>query len=137
MKMAVGCKRITGFITERLGSAEGAIEFGELLRRQASAAEITEAFTAHADAELAALMLEEFAELPENFVPTFMAAWALAQESGRSFTMASRAPERPLEQARQGRVSYTIDHDEQGVTMYVSHVAGHHARWYRPRTLVA
>ncbi len=77
-------------------------------------------------------MRAEFSELPRSFVGTFMDAWYMADEQGLPFVLASEPPARPLEFARNGRVGFRLEHDQAGVTMYVSHVHGHHADWFKP-----
>ena len=134
--MSFECRRITAIITEHLASADGAAEMASLMERGASTDEIVTRFAAAASPAEAALMWAEYEELPANFVTTFMTAWQLAAVSGQRFTLASRAPEAPLDFAHRGRVSYTLEHDDAGVTMYVSHVHARHAEWYKPEHLV-
>jgi len=123
---------MTTVITEHLNSEHGRREMRALMQRGASAEEIVEAFANVAGGADAVLMRAEFAELPADFVSMFMNAWLVAANGGRRFTLTSRPPERPLEFARNGRVSYTLEHDESGVTVYVSHVHGRHAEWFKP-----
>ena len=131
--MAWDCRRITAIVTQVLNSESGATEFRGLMDRNASSAEIVEAFTAHCNHQAEAdLMRAEFSELPRSFVGTFMDAWYMADEQGLPFVLASEPPARPLEFARNGRVGFRLDHDQAGVTMYVSHVHGHHADWFKP-----
>jgi len=130
--MSYECRRITAIITQVLNSEAGADEFRALMDRNASAADIVEAFTAHCNAAEGDLMRAEFAELPRSFVGTFMDAWYMADEQGMPFVLASEPPARPLEFARNGRVGFRLEHDQAGVTMYVSHVHGHHADWFKP-----
>jgi hypothetical protein len=130
--MSYECRRITAIVTQVLASEAGAVEFRSLMERNASSAEIVEAFTAHCDKVEADLMWAEFNELPRSFVGTFMDAWYMADEQGMPFVLASEPPARPLEFARNGRVGFRLEHDQTGVTMYVSHVHGRHADWFKP-----
>ena len=130
--MAFECRRITAIVTQVLGSESGAAEFRALMDRNASSAEIVTAFTAHCNRAEGDLMRAEFSELPRSFVGTFMDAWYMADEQGMPFVLASEPPARPLEFARNGRVGFRLEHDQAGVTMYVSHVHGRHADWFKP-----
>lgn len=135
--MSWDCRTITGIVTAHLRSKEGAEEIRELMARGASAEEISGVFADLCDGRTAVTLREEFEELPRNFVYTFLMAWSLAASEGRPFTLASAPPARPMEYARRGRVSYEIVHDEDGVTMYVSHVHGRHADWFKQAALNA
>ena len=136
--MSAECRAITEEITEYLNSEAGIVEMQGLMRSGASAVQITEAFARIAPNPVdAMLMREEFASLPADFVTTFMTAWAVAASAGRRFTLTSEAPASPLDFARRGCVAYRIEHDERGVTMYVSHVHGRHAEWFKPAVAVA
>lgn len=128
---------MTVTITEVLGTESGAAEFRALMEQNASAMTIAEAFAAHCEPAEAELMMAEFAELPRSFVGTFMDAWLMAADGGRRFELASRPPTMPLDSARRGAVSFSIEHDQQGVTMYVSHVHGRHADWFKPAVAAA
>lgn len=130
--MAYECRRITAIVTQVLNSEAGAAEFRALMDRNAASAEIVEAFTQHCTAAEGDLMRAEFSELPRSFVGTFMDAWYMADEQGLPFVLASEPPAKPLEFARNGRVGFRLDHDVHGVTMYVSHVHGRHAEWFKP-----
>lgn len=130
--MSFDCFQITAIVTEHLGSTAGARGMRALMERGASQFEIVQAFANACSPAEGALMRSEFSELPENFVETFMSAWLLAAKAGRSFRLASAPPARPLDFAHRGAVSYTLEHDESGVTMYVSHVHGRHAEWFKP-----
>ncbi|MGE0134647.1 MAG: hypothetical protein AB7L91_11110 [Dehalococcoidia bacterium] len=130
--MAYECRRITAIVTQVLNSEAGAAEFRALMDSNASSAEVVDAFTQHCTAVEGDLMRAEFAELPRSFVGTFMDAWYMANEQGLPFVLASEPPARPLEFARNGRVGFRLEHDVHGVTMYVSHVHGRHADWFKP-----
>lgn len=135
--MAIECRHITGVVTAHLNSPVGAEQMRAMMDRGATPEEITEAFAAVGSITEALLMRAEFAELPADFVPTFMNAWRIAEAGGRKFTLASQPPAQPLNYAHRGMVSYSIEHDNEGVTMYVSHVHGRHAEWYKPAALAA
>lgn len=130
--MSYECRRITAIVTQVLSSESGAAEFRALMDRNAASAEIVDAFTQHCTTAEGDLMRAEFSELPRSFVGTFMDAWYMANEQGLPFVLASEPPARPLEFARNGRVGFRLEHDLHGVTMYVSHVHGHHADWFKP-----
>lgn len=129
--MAYECRRITAIVTQVLASETGANQFRALMDSNASSADIVDAFTTYATADEAALMRAEFAELPRSFVGTFMDAWYMADEQGMPFALTSEAPAKPLEFARNGRVGFRLEHDTAGVTMFVSHVHGRHAEWFK------
>jgi hypothetical protein len=135
--MATECRRLTAIITDYLATESGAVEMKALLERRASAQEIVELLAGACSQAEATLMRDEFAELPDNFVQTFTTAWAVAASGGRAFTLTSAPPAQPLDFARRGCVAYTIEHDERGITMYVSHVHGRHAEWYKPAMATA
>jgi hypothetical protein len=86
----------------------------------------------HCRPDLAGIVHAEFAELPRSFMSTWLVAWRMAHEAGQSFEIISEPAPRPLEYAKAGRVAYRIEHDNEGVRMYVSHVHGHHAEWFKP-----
>ncbi len=135
--MAVECRHITAVVTAHLNSPEGAEQMRTMMDRHASLEEITEAFAAQGSITEALLMRAELAELPNDFIPTFMNAWRVAEAGGRTFTLASRPPTQPLNYAHRGMVSFSVEHDVEGVTMYVSHVHGRHAEWYKPAAVAA
>lgn len=135
--MSWDCRTITGIVTDYLATSEGSEQMRGMMARGASSEEITEALAAICDEHNAAVMRSEFQELPRNFVYTFLMAWGLATSDGKPFTLTSRPAPRPLEYAHQGRVSYEIVHEEAGVVMYVSHVHGQHAEWFKQSALTA
>jgi len=128
---------ITGIVTEHLRSTEGAEQMRQMMARGASSEEICGVFAGLCDEATATTLRQEFDELPRNFVYTFLMAWSLAASEGRPFTLASAPAARPMEYAHHGRVSYQIVHDEDAVTMYVSHVHGQHAEWFKPAAVTA
>ena len=130
--MTIECREITGVVTQVLNSPAGAAEFRELMERGASSEEIVRAFMTHCGPAEAELMWKEFSELPRSFVGTFMDAWYLGLGSGQRFELASEPPAKPVEYARNQRVSWRVEHDVNGIRMYVSHVHGRHADWYKP-----
>ena len=136
--MSWQCQNALEYVSDFLKSESGGREMRALMERSAHAREIADVLIERCrDAELAALMRYEFSELPDSFVMTFMNAWLMAAEAGREFLLVSRRPERPVEYARSGRVSFTLNHDESGIEMAVSHIHRRHAEWYKPRTLAA
>ena len=130
--MTAECRHLTATITEVLNSEEGAKEFRALMEANASGTTLAAAFAAHCSPMDSALMMREFAELPRSFVGTFMDAWLMAVDGGKRFALASRPPAMPLDYARRDCVSFNIEHDRNGVTVFVSHIHGRHAEWYRP-----
>ena len=130
--MTVVCRAATGSLNEILGTQEGARQFRELMDHGASPREFVDAIAARCAPEMASLIHAEFDELPRSFISTWLIAWRLADEAGQSFEMISEPAPRPLEYAKAGRVAYRIEHDDEGVRMYVSHVHGHHAEWFKP-----
>lgn len=115
-----------------LESESGANEFRNLMNHGASPREIVAAIAARSDGEMATLAWEEFRDLPRSFLTTWLVTWRLAEESGQSFELVSEPAPRPLEYAKAGRVAYRIEHDNDGVRMYVNHVQGYHADWFKP-----
>jgi len=103
----------------------------------ASPREVANEIADHCDPMTAEVIRSEFASLPRSFMSTWLIAWRLADEAGQSFEMISEPAPRPLEYAKAGRVAYRIEHDNEGVRMYVSHVHGHHAEWFKPDAGVA
>lgn len=68
----------------------------------------------------------EIRELPEIAVRTMLNAWRDAVEGGLDFRARSVVPERPLEFARKRRVRVTVDRDERGVDVSLSHIPTRH-----------
>lgn len=135
--MAVSCRTAAGALNEILQSKEGADRFRTLLNSGATPREFAAAIADHCDPLLAEIIHAEFDELPRSFMSTWLIAWRLADEAGLTFEMISEPAPRPLEYAKAGRVAYRIEHDTDGVRMYVSHVHGHHAEWFKPAVEVA
>jgi hypothetical protein len=94
--------------------------------------EVGETVAAYCDDATASIIREEIRELPRSFTSLLLTLWHMADESGQTFEMVSEPAPKPLEYARAGRVAYRIEHDVEGVRMYVSHVHGHHAEWFKP-----
>ena len=131
------CIAIVEQITRILGSADGRIEFKRLVDERAPPEEIAEALARRCEGATAETLLQEFRDLPGPFVPMLMTAWSAAEAAGETFELASRPPERPIEQARRQRVTFTVEYSDSGVVMHVSHVAGRYASWYQSKQLVA
>jgi hypothetical protein len=115
-----------------LETGNGANRFKTLMNEGAPPRDFASEIAKHCDPELADVVRAEFDELPRSFISTWLIAWRLADEAGQPFEMVSEAPSRPLEYAKAGRVAYRVEHDNDGVRMYVSHVLGHHADWFKP-----
>lgn len=135
--MSWDCRSITGIVTAHLNSPEGGEQMRAMMACGASSEEIAEALAAICDETTAETLRSEFRELPRNFVYTFLMAWSLAASQGQPFTLASAPAPRPLEYAHHGRVSYELVHDDNGVTMFVSHVHGQHADWFKQAAVTA
>ena len=132
---ASGCVFITAEATEFLSSDAGMAEARRLLAEGAPPDAFIEMLNDVLDDQSRELLRLEFEELPANTVTSIMMSWAVAASSGRRFTLASAPPPRPLEFARQRRVDVLLSHDEDGVTVTVSHVPGRHALWYREHAI--
>jgi hypothetical protein len=126
------CRTATAALNDILGDEAGAAHFRELMNQGASPREFVRAIADRCEPSTRALIHAEFDELPRSFMSTWLIAWRLADEAGQTFEMISEPAQRPLEYAKAGRVAYRIEHDVEGVRMYVSHVHGHHADWFKP-----
>lgn len=135
--MTLNCRIAVGHLNETLATDTGAERFRLLMQQGASSREIASELTEGCDPLAAEVIRSEFEALPRSFMSTWLIAWRMADESGQSFEMISEPAPRPLEYAKAGRVAYRIEHDDEGVRMYVSHVHGHHADWFKPAAEVA
>ena len=131
------CNMIALRVTAELGADDGVGAARRLLARGAEPAEFIEELARRCEPELAEVLREEFKELPRTLVETVIHSWLLAESAGKPFTLESRVPDRPLEFARRSRVRFTVDVQDDGVTVSLSHVPGRHADWYRPAARVA
>jgi len=126
-----GCASLTETATQVLRSS-GAGEARRLFESGSRPADYVQALARFCDPETRDLLLEEFGELPATLVDTVIGAWLLAERSEKAFTLRSSAPERPLDFARSRRTRFTIDVEDDGVVVTLSHVPGRHAAWARP-----
>lgn len=126
------CYALTQRTTEELNSDEGRQWIRRLINEGATREELIEAFATQSAPGLADLVRLEFSEMPNPMFETIMASWLAADGSGRAFELRSERPEKPLEFAHRGRVRLTVDYEEDRAVVSVSHVAGHHAQWYKP-----
>lgn len=126
------CRTATGMLNAMLRTESGAERLRTLMIQGASPREFASEIASYCDPATADLVHAEFDSLPQSFMSTWLVAWRLADEAGHSFEMISEPAPRPLEYAKTGRVAYRIEHDNDGVRMYVSHVHGHHADWFKP-----
>lgn len=131
------CYALTQHTTEELNSDEGRQWIRRLISEGASREELIEAFATQSAPGLADLVRLEFSEMPDPMFQTIMASWLAADGSGRAFELRSERPERPLEFAHRGRVRLTVDYEEDRAVVSVSHVAGHHAQWYKPTVAIS
>lgn len=133
--MAQHCAPKAEALTELLATDDGAEHFKSMIEmgdRPEIVAETIGAYTREPDQVMA-----EWAELPESFLPILLTAWELAHDRGVLFTVLSETPVSPITYARTGRVTTRIEYDAGGVRLYVSHVEGHHAEWFKPRVEAA
>ncbi|MDA0364792.1 MAG: hypothetical protein O3B31_02170 [Chloroflexi bacterium] len=131
------CYTLTQRTTEEFNSDHGREWIRRLLHDGASREELIEAFATQSAPELADLVRLEFSEMPDPMFQTIMASWLAADGSGRAFELRSERPEKPLEFAHRRRVRLTVDYEEDRAIVSVSHVAGHHAQWYKPTVAVS
>jgi len=131
------CYALTQRTTEELNSDEGRQWIRRLINEGATREELIEAFATQSAPGLADLVRLEFSEMPDPMFETIMASWLAADGSGRAFELRSERPEKPLEFAHRGRVRLTVDYEEDRAVVSVSHVAGHHAQWYKPTVTVS
>lgn len=131
------CYALTEHATAELGSEDGRIWIRNLLSKGAPREELIEAFATQSDPALADLVRLEFSEMPDPMFQTIMASWLAADGSGRAFELRSERPDKPLEFAHRQRVRLTVDYEEDRAIVSVSHVAGHHAQWYKPTVAVS
>lgn len=135
--MAFQCRAAATQLNWILSTKSGADQFRTLMNQGAQSRDFAEAIAKHCDPATADVVRAEFDELPRSFISTWLLAWRLADEAGQSFEMISEPAPRPLEYAKAGRVAYRIEHDVDGVRMYISHVHGHHADWFKPEVAAA
>ena len=129
--MAYQCRAAATALNSILGTESGAEEFRNLMNQGAQPRDFAEAIAKHCNPSLADVVRAEFDDLPRSFISAWLIAWRMADEAGQPFEMVSEPAPRPMEYARAGRVEYRIEHDLDGVRMYISHVHGHHADWFK------
>ena len=135
--MASDCRVAATILNSLLQNEASANDFRTLMNQGAPPRDFAEAIAKHCDPSMADVVRAEFDELPPSFISTWLIAWRLADDAGQKFEMISEPAPRPLEHAKAGRVSYRIEHDVDGVRMFVSHVHGRHAEWFKPQVEVA
>lgn len=126
------CQRITAHVSQIASESEFSQEMRALAARAYTSAEVTDLLCAHLPFEVARELRAEYAELPAIMADLIVNSWRLADESGKAWTFESVAPSEPIAFARKGKVRFSVDVDESGVTLGVAHVAGHKAAWYQP-----
>ncbi len=83
------------------------------------------------------ILRAEFLELPISFTHAFMMSWVEAAENDLDFSIESVSPTQGLDMARNGRVTWTVEADSDGIRMGVSHMPNHHAAWMSEKAAVA
>ncbi len=130
--MASHCRVMLIEVTKRLSSGE--LDEQMLETPVSDEHALVEVLTSYLEPEQRNLAMTEFDELPGSFVPALALAWRDAHDAKLPFTVESQPPPSNLQFARTGRVSWTVEMDEAGVRMAVSHIANFHADWMtKPR----
>jgi hypothetical protein len=124
------CRPVTDFLTKYMSDPDTRKSLRALRASKAGRDQYVALFAAGAPPDIAAVMREEFAALPPLAVTTLVEAWALADAAGKTFTVASVEPDKATEFARARRVRITIDAEESGVRVSLSHIPTKHANWY-------
>ncbi|MCA9857747.1 MAG: hypothetical protein KC458_10755 [Dehalococcoidia bacterium] len=104
----------------------------ELTGRQYTHAEVAELLGAYHAPETAETMQGEYEVMPTLLPYLLVESWRLANESGKTWEFTSLQPDRPIEFARNRKVRFVVDVDENGVSFGVAHVHGYKADWYQP-----
>ena len=128
----VHCRLLTAETMNLMASEDLGEKLRELTGRQYTHAEVAELLGAYHAPETAETMQGEYEVMPTLLPYLLVESWRLANESGKTWEFTSLQPDRPIEFARNRKVRFVVDVDENGVSFGVAHVHGYKADWYQP-----
>ena len=134
---ATECEDVVGWLTALFALDPVKEQLRGLRVANATSPEFIDAIASMAGPDRKETILREFAELPEMTVTTILDAWAMADRAGKSFAVKSVRPDRPIAFAHSRRVRLTVDAEDDGVRVLLSHVPNRHAPWYSPVAVFA
>ena len=126
------CRLMTFETMNLMASDEMSEKLKELTSRPYTHAEVAELLGAYHSPEVGEDMQEEYAVMPTLLPYLLVESWRLANEAGKTWEFTSLPVERPIEFARNRKVRFVVDVDENGVSFGVGHVHGYKADWYQP-----
>ena len=126
------CRILTAETMNLMASEDLGEKLRELTGRQYTYAEVAELLGAYHAPETAETMQGEYEVMPTLLPYLLVESWRLANESGKTWEFTSLQPDRPIEFARNRKVRFVVDVDENGVSFGVAHVHGYKADWYQP-----
>lgn len=126
------CRLLTAETMNLMASEDLGEKLRELTGRQYTHAEVAELLGAYHAPETAETMQGEYEVMPTLLPYLLVESWRLANESGKTWEFTSLQPDRPIEFARNRKVRFVVDVDENGVSFGVAHVHGYKADWYQP-----
>ncbi len=126
------CRLLTSETMNLMASEELGEKLRELAGREYTHAEVAELLGAYHAPETAQEMQDEYQVMPTLLPYLLVESWRLANESGKTWEFTSLQPDRPIEFARNRKVRFVVDVDENGVSFGVAHVHGYKADWYQP-----
>ena len=126
------CRILTAETMNLMASEDLGEKLRELTGRQYTHAEVAELLGAYHAPETAETMQGEYQVMPTLLPYLLVESWRLANESGKTWEFTSLQPDRPIEFARNRKVRFVVDVDENGVSFGVAHVHGYKADWYQP-----
>ena len=126
------CRLLTAETMNLMASEDLGEKLRELTGRQYTHAEVAELLGAYHAPETAETMQGEYQVMPTLLPYLLVESWRLANESGKTWEFTSLQPDRPIEFARNRKVRFVVDVDENGVSFGVAHVHGYKADWYQP-----
>ncbi|MCB9483483.1 MAG: hypothetical protein H6675_05690 [Dehalococcoidia bacterium] len=126
------CRILTAETMNLMASEDLGEKLRELTGRQYTHAEVAELLGAYHAPETAETMQGEYEVMPTLLPYLLVESWRLANESGKTWEFTSLQPDRPIEFARNRKVRFVVDVDENGVSFGVAHVHGYKADWYQP-----
>ena len=126
------CRLLTTETMNLMASEDLGEKLRELTGRQYTHAEVAELLGAYHAPETAKEMQDEYEVMPTLLPYLLVESWRLANESGKTWEFTSLQPDRPIEFARNRKVRFVVDVDENGVSFGVAHVHGYKADWYQP-----
>ncbi|MCA9628307.1 MAG: hypothetical protein KC766_11600, partial [Myxococcales bacterium] len=119
------CRLLTTETMNLMASEDLGEKLRELTGRQYTHAEVAELLGAYHAPETAETMQGEYEVMPTLLPYLLVESWRLANESGKTWAFTSPQPDRPIEFARNRKVRFVVDVDENGVSFGVAHVHGY------------